>query len=59
MSITRRPYILEKKFLLVSVLSRELDLRKIEYQGLNVEDIKDYIRLFIDFDEQHKDTLRK
>ena len=57
--LTRRPYTADKKRLRLSVPSQELDLRKIEYQELNTEDIKGYIRLFLNQDEQHQDALRK
>ncbi len=57
--LTRRPYTPEKKCLRISVPSQELDLRKMEYQELNAEDIKGYIRLFLNHDGQHKDNLRK
>lgn len=57
--LTRRPYTLEKKRLRISAPSQELDLRKIEYQGLNAKDIKGFIRLFIYSDEQHQDALTK
>ncbi len=57
--LTRRPYTQDKKRLRISVPSQELDLSKTEYQKLNIEDIKGYIRLFINFDEQYKDALRK
>ena len=57
--LTRRPYTPEKKRLRISVPSQELDLRKMEYQELNIEDIKGYIRLFLNHDKEHKDNLRK
>ncbi|MBV6625302.1 MAG: NACHT domain protein [Rivularia sp. (in: Bacteria)] len=57
--LTRRPYTQDKKRLRISVPSQELDLSKTEYQKLNVEDIKGYIRLFLNFDKQQKDALRK
>ncbi|MEO1378263.1 MAG: NACHT domain-containing protein [Cyanobacteria bacterium J06635_10] len=57
--LTRRPYTSDKKRLRISVPCQELDLRRIEYQQLNLEDIKGYIRLFLHFDEQYKDALRK
>ncbi|MEM1394015.1 MAG: AAA family ATPase [Cyanobacteria bacterium P01_H01_bin.150] len=57
--LTRRPYTPDKKRLRISVPCQELDLRRIEYQQLNLEDIKGYIRLFLHFDEQYKDALRK
>ena len=56
--LTRRPYTHAQKRLRISVPSQELDLRRIEYQKLNLEDIKGYIRLFLNFDEQYKDALR-
>ncbi len=57
--LTRRPYTPEKKRLRISVPSQELDLRKMEYEKLNAEDIKGYIRLFLDHDKDHKDNLIK
>ncbi|KST65948.1 hypothetical protein BC008_23430 [Mastigocoleus testarum BC008] len=57
--LTRRPYTPEKKRLRISVPSQELDLRKVEYETLNAKDIKGYIRLFINHDEEHKDNLGK
>ena len=57
--LTRRPYTQDKKRLRISVASHELDLSKTEYHKLNIEDIKGYIRLFINFDEQYKDALRE
>lgn len=58
--LTRRPYITEKKRLLVSpgVPYQELDLRDEEYMKLNDIDIKDYIRLFLQ-DPEHQGNLQK
>ena len=57
--LTRRPYTQDKKRLRISVPSQELDLSQTEYHQLNIEDIKGYICLFLNFDEQYKDALRK
>ena len=57
--LTRRPYTPKKKRLRISVPSQELDLKKVEYETLNAKDIKGYIRLFLNHDDQHKDNLRK
>ncbi|MEO1430528.1 MAG: NACHT domain-containing protein [Cyanobacteria bacterium J06633_8] len=56
--LTRRPYTQNTKRLRISVPSQELDLNKMEYHKLNIEDIKGYIRLFLN-DDQYKDALRK
>jgi hypothetical protein len=59
--LTRRPYNLEKKWLSVSpgVPVKELDLRDSRYITFNQDDIKEYIRFFINEDADYKDQLRK
>jgi hypothetical protein len=58
--LTRRPYILKNKRLLVSpgVPYQELDLRDEKYMQLSEIDIKDYIRLFLQ-DPEHQGNLQK
>jgi hypothetical protein len=48
--LTRRPYSLDKKRLLVDVPEKELDLRDEKYVNDNQEDIKEYIRFVIKTD---------
>ena len=48
--LTRRPYSLDKKRLLVDVPEKELDLRDEKYINDNHEDIKEYIRFVIKTD---------
>jgi hypothetical protein len=48
--LTRRPYSLDKKRLLVDVPEKELDLRDEKYVNFNQEDIKEYIRFVIKTD---------
>lgn len=48
--LTRRPYSLDKKRLLVDVPEEELDLRDEEYVNDNQDDIKEYIRFVIKTD---------
>lgn len=57
--LTRRPYTLENKQLIVSpdVPMKELDLRNIQYEKLNREDIQNYMRLVLNKDSDYKDAL--
>ncbi len=57
--LTRRPYTLENKQLIVSpdVPMQELDLRNIQYEKLNREDIENYMRLVLNKDSDYKDAL--
>jgi len=48
--LTRRPYSLDKKRLLVDVPEKELDLRDEKYVNFNQDDIKEYIRFVINTD---------
>ena len=48
--LTRRPYSLDKKRLLVDVTEKELDLRDEKYVNFNQDDIKEYIRFVINTD---------
>ena len=59
--LTRRPYHLGKKRLSVSpgVPVKELDLRDSRYITFNQDDIKKYIRFFINKEADYKDGLRK
>jgi hypothetical protein len=59
--LTRRPYNLSKKQLSVSpgVPVKELDLRANEYVGFSRDDVKEYIRLFLNDDPDYKDALSK
>jgi hypothetical protein len=56
--LTRRPYSLDKKRLLVDVPEEELDLRDERYVNDNQDDIKEYIRFVIKTDSDHKNGLR-
>ena len=56
--LTRRPYSLDKKRLLVDVPVKELDLRDGKYVNFNQDDIKEYIRYLLYTDSQYKDELR-
>ncbi|MEG5171381.1 NACHT domain-containing protein [Microcoleus sp. B3-D7] len=56
--LTRRPYSLDKKRLLVDVPEKELDLRDEKYVNFNQEDIKEYIRFVINTDSDYKDGLK-
>ncbi|MEG4228634.1 NACHT domain-containing protein [Microcoleus sp. N9_B2] len=56
--LTRRPYSLDKKRLLVDVPEKELDLRDEKYVNFNQEDIKEYIRFVINTDHDYKDGLK-
>ena len=57
--LTRRPYSLDKKRLLVEVPEKELDLRDKKYLNDNQDDIKEYIRFVINTDIEYKTGLRK
>jgi len=59
--LTRRPYNLSKKRLSVSpgVPQKELDLTASEYVDFSRDDVKEYIRLFLNDDTDYKDALRK
>jgi hypothetical protein len=48
--LTRRPYSPDKKWLLVEVPEKELDLREEKYVNDNQDDIKEYIRFVINTD---------
>ena len=56
--LTRRPYSLDKKRLLVDVHEKELDLRDSQYVNFNQDDIKEYIHFVINTDSDHKNGLR-
>jgi len=56
--LTRRPYSLDKKRLLVEVPEKELDLRDQKYINDNQDDIKEYIRFVINTDTEYKKGLR-
>ncbi|MEG4845163.1 NACHT domain-containing protein [Microcoleus sp. F10-C6] len=56
--LTRRPYSLDKKRLLVDVPEEELDLRHSQYVNFNQDDIKEYIRFVINTDSDHKNGLK-
>jgi NACHT domain len=59
--LTRRPYTLETKRLSVSpgVPMEELDLRASQYVDLSRDDVKEYIHLFLNEDQEYKYDLRK
>ncbi len=59
--LTRRPYTKETKRLSVSpgVPMEELDLRASQYVGLSRDDVKEYIRLFLNEDPDYKYDLKK
>jgi NACHT domain/Cro/C1-type HTH DNA-binding domain len=56
--LTRRPFSLDKKRLLVEVPEKELDLRDENYVNFNQEDIKEYIRFVIYTDSDYKNGLK-
>ena len=56
--LTRRPYSLDKKRLLVEVPEKELDLRDKKYINDNQDDIKEYIRFVINTDTEYKSGLK-
>lgn len=56
--LTRRPYAPNKKRLFTEGLKQqELDLTAGEYAEFNRVDVKEYIRLFVKEDSEHKDAL--
>jgi DNA-binding Xre family transcriptional regulator len=55
--LTRRPYSPDKKWLLVEVPEKELDLRDEKYVNDNQDDIKEYIRFVINTDSDYKNGL--
>ena len=55
--LTRRPYSLDKKRLLVDVPAKELDLRDEKYVNFNQDDIKEYIRFVINTDSDYQNGL--
>jgi DNA-binding XRE family transcriptional regulator len=59
--LTRRPYNLGKKRLTVSpgVPVKELDLTASHYVDFSRDDVKEYIRLFLNDDPDYRDALRK
>ncbi|MEH2252179.1 P-loop NTPase fold protein [Nostoc sp.] len=58
--LTRRPYTIDKKRLSApDVPAEELDLRGSQYVNLSNEDIKEYIRFFLNVDKDYKNTLRQ
>lgn len=59
--LTRRPFNLGQRRLVVSpgVSVKDLDLRDEKYMNFNHDDIKEYIRFFINTDPDYKDGLRK
>ncbi|MEG4444265.1 transcriptional regulator [Microcoleus sp. AT9_B5] len=59
--LTRRPFNLGQRRLAVSpgVPVKDLDLRDEKYMNFNQDDIKEYIRFFINTDPDYKDGLRK
>ncbi|MEH2177806.1 NACHT domain protein [Nostoc sp.] len=58
--LTRRPYTIDKKRLSApDVPVEELDLRGSQYVNLSREDIKEYIRFFLNDDKDYKNALRQ
>ncbi|KYC40722.1 NACHT domain protein [Scytonema hofmannii PCC 7110] len=59
--LTRRPYTVETKRLFVSpgVPVEELDLRASQYVDFSLNDVKKYIRFFLNDDPEHKYELKK
>ena len=58
--LTRRPYTIEKKRLSApDTPVEELDLRGSEYVNLSREDIKEYIRFFLNVDKDYKNAIRQ
>ncbi len=56
--LTRRPYTIDKKRLSApDIPVEELDLRKSQYVNLSREDIKEYIRFFLNVDQDYKNAL--
>lgn len=56
--LTRRPYSLDKKRLLVEVPQKELDLRGKKYVNNNQDDIKKYIEFVINTESEYKNGLK-
>jgi len=56
--LTRRPYSLDKKRLLVEVPEKELDLRGNKYVNNNQDDIKEYIEFVINTESEYKKGLK-
>lgn len=56
--LTRRPYSLDKKRLLVDVPEKELDLRDEKYVNFNQDDIKEYIRFVINTNSDYQNGLK-
>ncbi len=56
--LSRRPYSLDKKRLLVDVPEKELDLRDEKYVNFNQDDIKEYIRFVINTDSDYQNKLK-
>ncbi|WP_445305312.1 MULTISPECIES: NACHT domain-containing protein [unclassified Microcoleus] len=56
--LTRRPYSLDKKRLLVDVPEKELDLRDQKYLNFHHDDIKEYIRFVINTDSDYQNGLK-
>ncbi|RCJ38765.1 NACHT domain protein [Nostoc minutum NIES-26] len=58
--LTRRPYTRDKKRLSApDVPVEELDLRGSQYIDLSREDIKEYIRFFLNDDQDYKNSIRQ
>ncbi|WP_341525620.1 NACHT domain protein [Nostoc sp. UHCC 0302] len=58
--LTRRPYTRDKKRLSApDVPVEELDLRGSQYVDLSREDIKEYIRFFLNVDQDYKNAVRQ
>ncbi|MEH1904389.1 MAG: transcriptional regulator [Nostoc sp.] len=58
--LTRRPYTIDKKRLSApDVPVEELDLSATKYVNLSRQDIKEYIRFFLNVDEDYKKALRQ
>ncbi|MBD2594374.1 NACHT domain protein [Nostoc spongiaeforme FACHB-130] len=58
--LTRRPYTIDRKRLSApDIPTEELDLRVSQYASLSLEDIKEYIRFFLDIDPDYKNAIRQ
>ncbi|BAY89048.1 MULTISPECIES: NACHT domain-containing protein [unclassified Tolypothrix] len=58
--LTRRPYTIETKHLYApDVPMEELDLRRSQYVNLSREDIKEYIRFFLNDDPDYKNAIKQ
>ncbi|RCJ25350.1 NACHT domain protein [Nostoc sp. ATCC 43529] len=58
--LTRRPYTRDKKRLSApDVAMEELDLRGSKYINLSREDIKEYIRFFLNLDRDYKNAIKQ